>query len=42
MPQATEATIPRLTPVKQGMRTATEDTVIRGVPIPNGASGYLS
>jgi cytochrome P450 len=42
MPMATEEMIRWVTPVKEFMRTATEDTVVRGVPITKGESVYLS
>jgi cytochrome P450 len=42
MPLATEEMIRWETPVKEFMRTATEDTTVRGVPIANGESVYLS
>jgi cytochrome P450 len=42
MPPATEEMIRWVTPVKEFMRTATEDTAIRGVPIAEGESVYLS
>ncbi|BBU24202.1 cytochrome P450 [Mycobacterium xenopi] len=42
MPLATEEMIRWVTPVKEFMRTATEDTVVRGVPIAKGESVYLS
>jgi cytochrome P450 len=42
MPLATEEMIRWVTPVKEFMRTATEDTAIRGVPIAEGEAVYLS
>ena len=42
MPLATEEMIRWVTPVKEFMRTATADTTIRGVPIAEGESVYLS
>ena len=42
MPLATEEMIRWVTPVKEFMRTATADTSIRGVPIAQGESVYLS
>ncbi len=42
MPQATEEMIRWVTPVKAFMRTANEDTSIRGVPIAAGESVLLS
>jgi cytochrome P450 len=42
MPLATEEMIRWVTPVKEFMRTATEDTTVRGVPIAKGESVYLS
>lgn len=42
MPQATEEMIRWVTPVKTFMRTAAEDTVVRGVPIAAGESVLLS
>jgi cytochrome P450 len=42
MPQATEEMIRWVTPVKQFMRTAAEDTVVRGTPIAAGQSVLLS
>ncbi|HZU49226.1 MAG TPA: cytochrome P450 [Mycobacterium sp.] len=42
MPLAVEEMIRWVTPVKEFMRTATEDTVVRGVPITKGESVYLS
>jgi cytochrome P450 len=42
MPLATEEMIRWVTPVKEFMRTATGDTSIRGVPIAQGESVYLS
>lgn len=42
MPLATEEMIRWVTPVKEFMRTATADTSIRGVPIAEGESVYLS
>jgi cytochrome P450 len=39
---ATEEMIRWETPVKEFMRTATEDTIVRGVPIAKGESVYLS
>jgi cytochrome P450 len=42
MPLATEEMIRWVTPVKEFMRTATKDTTIRGVPIPEGEAVYLS
>jgi cytochrome P450 len=42
MPLAVEEMIRWVTPVKEFMRTATEDTVVRGVPIAKGESVYLS
>ena len=42
MPLATEEMIRWVTPVKEFMRTATEDTVVRGVPIAAGESVLLS
>ncbi|WP_375485841.1 cytochrome P450 [uncultured Mycobacterium sp.] len=42
MPLAVEEMICWVTPVKEFMRTATEDTVVRGVPIAKGESVYLS
>ena len=42
MPLATEEMIRWVTPVKAFMRTATEDTTVRGVPIAAGESLLLS
>jgi len=42
MPTAVEEIIRWVTPVKEFMRTATADTVVRGVPIAKGESVYLS
>jgi cytochrome P450 len=42
MPLATEEMIRWVTPVKEFMRTATADTSVRGVPIAEGESVYLS
>ena len=42
LPLATEEMIRWETPVKEFMRTATEDTIVRGVPIAKGESVYLS
>jgi cytochrome P450 len=42
MPTAVEEMIRWTTPVKEFMRTATEDTVIRGTPIAAGQSVYLA
>jgi cytochrome P450 len=42
MPLATEEMIRWVTPVKEFMRTATEDTTVRGVPIAEGESVLLS
>ena len=42
MPRATEEMIRWVTPVKEFMRTAAEDTTVRGVPIPAGESVLLS
>ncbi|MEC4764500.1 cytochrome P450 [Mycobacterium sherrisii] len=42
MPQAAEEMIRWVTPVKNFMRTATADTVVRGVPIAKGKAVYLS
>jgi cytochrome P450 len=42
MPLATEEMIRWVTPVKEFMRTAAADTSIRGVPIAQGESVYLS
>ncbi|WAJ46120.1 cytochrome P450 [Mycobacterium sp. Aquia_216] len=42
MPSAAEEMIRWVTPVKEFMRTAVEDTTIRGVPIAKGESVYLS
>jgi cytochrome P450 len=42
MPLAVEEMIRWVTPVKEFMRTAVEDTTIRGVPIAKGESLYLS
>ena len=42
MPLATEEMIRWVTPVKEFMRTATEDTEVRGVPIAAGESVLLS
>lgn len=42
MPLATEEMIRWVTPVKQFMRTAAEDTVVRGTPIAAGESVLLS
>jgi cytochrome P450 len=42
MPLATEEMIRWVTPVKEFMRTATADTSVRGVPIAQGDSVYLS
>jgi cytochrome P450 len=42
MPSATEEMIRWVTPVKEFMRTATADTVVRGVAISKGESVYLS
>jgi cytochrome P450 len=42
MPLAADEMIRWVTPVKEFMRTATEDTTVRGVPIAQGESVYLS
>ncbi len=42
MPLATEEMIRWVTPVKEFMRTAREDTTVRGVPIAAGESVLLS
>lgn len=42
MPTAVEEIIRWVTPVKEFMRTATADTEVRGVPIAQGESVYLS
>jgi cytochrome P450 len=42
MGTATEEIIRWVTPVKEFMRTATEDTTVRGVPIAEGESAYLA
>ena len=42
MPLATEEMIRWVTPVKEFMRTASEDTTVRGVPIASGESLLLS
>ncbi|GBE66828.1 cytochrome P450 [Mycobacterium sp. MFM001] len=42
MPLAVEEMIRWVTPVKEFMRTATADTTVRGVPIAEGESVYLS
>ena len=42
MPTAVEEMIRWSTPVKEFMRTATEDTAVRGVPIAAGESAYLA
>lgn len=42
MPLATEEMVRWVTPVKEFMRTAAADTVVRGVPIAKGESVYLS
>jgi cytochrome P450 len=42
MPSAVEEMIRWSTPVKEFMRTATEDTMVRGVPITAGQSAYLA
>lgn len=42
MPLATDEMIRWVTPVKEFMRTAAEDTTVRGVPIAKGESVYLS
>jgi cytochrome P450 len=42
MPTAVEEMIRWTTPVKEFMRTATEDTIVRGVPISAGESVYLA
>jgi cytochrome P450 len=42
MPTAVEEMIRWSTPVKEFMRTATADTVVRGVPIAAGESVYLT
>jgi cytochrome P450 len=42
MPTAVEEMIRWTTPVKEFMRTAAEDTMIRGVPIAKGESVYLA
>ena len=42
MPLATEEMIRWVTPVKEFMRTAAEDTTVRGVPIARGESVLLS
>lgn len=42
MPTAVEEIIRWVTPVKEFMRTATADTEVRGVPIAEGESVYLS
>jgi cytochrome P450 len=42
MGTATEEMIRWVTPVKEFMRTATEDTTVRGVPIAKGESVYLA
>src|ERR1700739_808430 len=41
MPLATEEMIRWVTPVKEFMRTAAEDTTVRGVPIAAGGAGVL-
>ena len=42
MPTAVEEMIRWTTPVKEFMRTAAEDTTVRGVPIAKGESVYLA
>ena len=42
MPTAVEEMIRWTTPVKEFMRTATEDTTVRGIPIAAGESAYLA
>ena len=42
MPTAIEEMIRWTTPVKEFMRTAAEDTTVRGVPIAKGESVYLA
>ena len=42
MPTAVEEMIRWTTPVKEFMRTAAEDTTVRGVPIAKGESVYLT
>ena len=42
MPTAVEEMIRWSTPVKEFMRTAAEDTTVRGVPIAKGESVYLA
>jgi cytochrome P450 len=42
MPKAVEEMIRWTTPVKEFMRTAADDTVVRGVPIAKGESVYLA
>ncbi|GBG40779.1 cytochrome P450 [Mycobacterium montefiorense] len=42
MPLAAEEMIRWVTPVKEFMRTATEDTIVRGVPIAKGDAVHLS
>jgi cytochrome P450 len=42
MPLATDEMIRWVTPVKEFMRTAAEDTTVRGVPIAAGEAVYLS
>ena len=42
MPTAVEAMVRWATPVKEFMRTAAEDTTVRGVPIGKGESVYLA
>jgi cytochrome P450 len=42
MPTAVEEMIRWTTPVKEFMRTASDDTVVRGVPIAKGESVYLT
>ncbi len=42
MPLATDEMIRWVTPVKEFMRTAADDTTVRGVPIAKGEAVYLS
>ncbi|GLE54164.1 hypothetical protein ATCCBAA256_37330 [Mycobacterium montefiorense] len=42
MPLAAEEMIRWVTPVKEFMRTATEDTIVRGMPIAKGDAVHLS
>jgi len=42
MPTAVEEMVRWATPVKEFMRTAAEDTIVRGVPIAKGESVYLA